>query len=180
MARKSPLSEKKWEALRKEFEAGKSGRSLADKYGVSESAIRKRFSARTKAVKAVANQLFVAESALAALPMQAQISARTLADELKAISMNLAGAGRLGSMTSHRLAKIANDQVDKIDEIDPMLSQDVLQGIAALTKMANESSVIPMNLLNANKELLKDFNNPPPAQITKIERVIVRPANKNG
>ena len=38
MARKSPLSEKKWEALRKEFEAGKSGRSLAEKYKEAKAA----------------------------------------------------------------------------------------------------------------------------------------------
>jgi AraC-like DNA-binding protein len=156
----SPLTPKQWEAIRLRLLAGEKGRSLAREFGISETAIRKRFGSQTKEIKKVANQLVKAEEALSSLPISSQISARTLADELKAISSHLAGAGKYGAMTAHRLSGMANDQVDKIDDVNPSQSTDALQNIAILTKLANDSSVIGIGLLNANKEYIKELNNP--------------------
>ena len=159
MARKSPLTEKQWKEIERRLLAGEKGRRLAAEFGVSDTAIRKRFSLQTKRIKEVANQIVETEHAFKSLPVGAQISARTLADELLAISSHLAGAAKFGAMTAHRLSGIANQQVEKIDEVNPMSDPEMLQGIAVLTKMANESAVIGSNLLNANKETIKDLNN---------------------
>lgn len=149
--------------------AGETCRGLAREFGIAESAIRKRLGAQSKQIKAVALQVVAAEEAFNALPISARVSARTLIDDLKAISTHLAGAGKFGAATAHRLSGIANAQVDKISDINPMESQEVLQGISALTKMANDSSQIGMTLLSANKEQLKELtqlDRPVPQRVT--------------
>ena len=160
MGRPSKLTEKQWQEIDARLLKGEPGRSLAREYDVSEAAIRKRFGAH-KQIKAVANQLVAAEMALEALPLGARVSARTLADDLKEISSHLAGAAMYGAATAHRLSGIAHAQVALIDDADPLGvdSIETLTGISALTKLANDSSVIPINLLNANKDSVKIINN---------------------
>lgn len=158
MGRKSLLTETQWAELQKRLLNGEGGRVLAREYGISEAAIRKRLGAQCAQIKTVANQVVAADAAFKSLPIGAQTFAASLIDELKAISTHLAGAARFGAATSRRLAGIANAQVDKIDDTNPMDSQDVLQGISALTKMSNEASVIGLGLLAANKEMIKEQN----------------------
>lgn len=158
MGRKSALTDKQWAEIQKRLLNGEAGRVLAREFGIAESAIRKRLGAQAKQIKTVALQVVAADEAFKSLPIGAQISARTLIDDLKAISTHLAGAGKFGAATAHRLAGIANAQVDKIDDANPMESQEVLQGISALTKMSNEASQIPMGLLAANKEMINRQN----------------------
>ena len=158
MGRPSKLTEKQWGELERRLLAGESGRSLSREFKVSEAAIRKRLGSQTKQIKQVANQIFVAEQALGALPVGARISARTMADELKAISMHLAGAGKYGAMTAHRMSAIAHSQTDQIDDANPMGSAEVITCIAGLTRVANSSSEIAINLLRANKEFVDGLN----------------------
>lgn len=160
MGRKSSLTEKQWAEIGQRLLKGEAGRVLSREFGISEAAIRKRFGAQTKQIKVVANQLVAAETAFSALPIGAQISARTLADELKEISTHLAGAARYGAATAHRLSGIAHNKATEIDDAKPLDEESLesLKGIAVLTKMANESSVIGMNLLSANKEMIRDAN----------------------
>lgn len=162
MGRKSSLTEKQWQEIEKRLLDGEAGRALAAKFGISEAAIRKKFGARTKEIKAVANQLVAAESAFKALPISSQISTRTLADRIMSTQTHLFGAAEYGAATSHRLSGIANAQVAKIDDADPLNAESIetLKGIAALTKLANDSSTIAINLLNANKETIKELNAP--------------------
>jgi hypothetical protein len=162
MGRKSALTEKQWQEIEQRLVKGDPCRALAREYGVSEAAIRKRFGTHAKQIKAVANQLATAEVAFAALPISAQISARTLADELKEISTHLAGAARYGAATAHRLSGIAHNKAAEIDDAKPLDAESLesLKGIAVLTKMANESSEIGVNLLRANKEAIDDLNKP--------------------
>ncbi|MFZ3286560.1 MAG: Hin recombinase [Telluria sp.] len=162
MGRKSSLTEKQWGEIGERLVNGEQGRVLAREFGISEAAIRKRFGAQTKKIKSVANQLVAAESAFKSLPIGAQISARTLADRLLSISDHLAGAAEYGAATAHRLSGIANAQVARIDDADPLKAESLesLKGISALTKLANESSTIAINLINANKETIKDINKP--------------------
>lgn len=157
MGRNSKLTDKQWQEIERRLLDGETARSLGREYGVAESAIRKRFSAQVGKIKTVANQLVTAETAFKSLPISAQISARTLADELKEISMHLAGAARFGAATAHRLSGIANAQVARIDDADPLRAESMesLKGISALTRLANESSSIALNLLGANKEMVK-------------------------
>jgi ABC-type transporter Mla subunit MlaD len=162
MGRKSALTEKQWQQIGDRLLKGEAGRVLAREYGVSEATIRKRFGAQTKQIKTVANQLVAAETAFSALPISAQISARTLADELKEISMHLAGAARYGAATAHRLSGIAHAKVEEIDDAAPLdeKSLTTLKGISVLTQLANNAAEIPIGLLKANKEQIDQMNSP--------------------
>ncbi|WP_287820136.1 helix-turn-helix domain-containing protein [Achromobacter sp.] len=154
MGRPSKLTDAQWEAIGKRLLAGESTSALAREFGVSKGAISTRFSKRTETIKSVANQLVAADRAMANLNVSEQIAARSLADDLKAISEHLAGAARYSSATAHRLALIAHTESEKIDDTAPTNSESVeaLKGVALLTKMANASSEIGINLLRANKE----------------------------
>lgn len=75
-----------------------------------------------------------------------------MADDMRTISTHLSGAARFDAATAHRLAGIANAQVDKVDDSNPMESQEVLQAISTLTKMSNEAARIGVDLINASKK----------------------------
>ena len=47
---------------------------------------------------------------------------------------------------------MAKHQAAKVDEHDPLKSQDELQAIAALTKLSNEAAQTGVNLLRASKD----------------------------
>jgi len=160
MARPSKLTDAQWEAIGKRLLNGESAAALAREYKISKASISVRFSKRIETVKTVASQLVAAESAMSLLNVSEQIAARSLADDLKDISMHLAGAARYGAATAHRLSGIANSKVAEIDDAMP-LDEDgmqALKSIAVLTRMANESSEIPINLVKANKEAVDDLN----------------------
>ncbi len=101
------------------------------------------------------------------MAISAQISARTLADELKEVSIHLAKAAKYGAATAHRLAGIAHSKVAEIDDAKPLddKSREALGDIAVLTKMANGSAEIGLNLLKANKEVPGTDDAPTPVQI---------------
>lgn len=169
MGRKSALTDRQWVEIERRLLAGEKGRALAREFGVAESAIRKRCGAQTKQIKDVANQLVAAETAFCALPISAQISARTLADELKEISMHLAGAARYGAATAHRLSGIAHAKVAEIDDAAPLddKSRMALSDIAVLTKIANGAAEIGIGLLKANQDMIRgDDDKPTPVAIT--------------
>ncbi|MET3232274.1 UNVERIFIED_ORG: AcrR family transcriptional regulator [Burkholderia sp. 1263] len=154
MARPSKLTDAQWESIGKRLLAGESAAALSREFGVSKAAISVRFSKRTEAVKTVAKQIVETERALSFLNVSEQIAARSLADDLKAISEHLAGAARFSAATSHRLAGIAHNKVAQIDDAMPLdeTSLASLKGIAVLTRMANDASEIGLNLLRANKD----------------------------
>jgi len=172
MARRSPLIPAQWEDIKQRLINGEAGCALAKEYGVTYNAIKKRFGAQTKEIKAVANQILATERNFKALPVSSQISAVNLADLLRSISGHLGHAANYGAMTAHRLSGIANAQVEKIDDQDPIKDEkslETLKGISALTRLANDSAEIGMNLLKANKEAVDGLNRqddtPEPKQI---------------
>ncbi len=182
MGRNSKLTEKQWDDIRKRLLDGESARSISAEYGVSDTAIRKRLSSNVEQIKTVANQLVAAETNFQALPISSQIQARTLADRLKSISENLADAAHYGALTAHRLSGIAHGQVEKVDDAEPEKSTEALQRVAVLTKMANASAEIGINLLRANKETVDDLNriDAPKTFPTVIKVVGVKATEKNG
>lgn len=161
MARPSKLTDAQWEKIGKRLLAGEKTADLSREYGVSSAAISQRFSKRTETIKAVANQLVATEQAFGKLNVSEQFAARSLADDLKAISEHLAGAARFGASTAHRLAGIANAKASEIDDAKPVDDEDsvkALKGISILTKMANDAAEIPLGLLKANKEKVDELN----------------------
>lgn len=143
-------------------------RQLARDYGIAEAAIRQRKNAQVDSIKSVANQIVATERAVMALPIHAQITAQNLAAKLRAISDNLASAAQYGAQTAHRLNSLANSQAAKIDDADPERSVATMQSVAMLTKLANDSSSIALNLLAANKESIRVMNDREP-QPTSID-----------
>lgn len=160
MARKSKLNPKQWDAIEKRLLAGEKCRVLAREFNVPESTIRTRLSAQTAQIKAVANQVIEAEHAFNALPAAAQITAQSLINELREISMHIAGAARYGAMTAHRLNGIAHQQLDRLDDANPLSDESIaaLKSIGVYTEVANKASATALNLLAANKEAIKDQN----------------------
>lgn len=153
MARPSKLSDKQWAELEHRHLHGESVSKLAKEYKVGIQTVRDRVSVKNTEIKIVANQLATAELKVSSLPVSVQVSVRTLADELKSISSNLASAGKYGAMTAHRLAAIAHTETNKIDDTAPLADIEALKGISVLTDMANKASTIGVNLLAANKGL---------------------------
>ena len=160
MGRPSNLTDAQWEELKGRIARGEKPADLAREYGVSKSAISTRVSKRIETVKSVANQIVKTEEALRGLPVSEQLLAVSLASELSAVSMHLAGAAKFGAATAHRLSGIAHAKVQEIDDAAPLdaKSFDALKGVAVLTKLANESSHIGVNLLAANKDMIKEAN----------------------
>lgn len=158
MARPSKLTPEQWRSVEERFCSGESASALAREFGVDEAAIRRRFRRDSPKVREAAELLAEAQGAIAALPLHQRPIAIGLAEKLRSISDNLAGAAHYGAATSHRLAAIANAQVEKVDDADPMASQEQLQAISALTKMSNDAGALGLSLLAANKDHINKTN----------------------
>lgn len=168
MGRPSKLTARQWEDIGKRLLSGEKARALGREFGVSESTIRERFSDVNGKIKDVANQMLATETALKALPISAQIAAHDLVAQLRSISGHLAGAANYGAATAHRLAGIAHSQVEQVDDAEPEKSEHALRRIAALTNLANNASTIGLNLLSANREMVKQGMQDAPPQPVKI------------
>lgn len=151
MGRPSKLTDRQWADVGKRLLAGEKPADLAREIGIDRAQITRRFSQQVRNVKAVAQQIVTAEEALAVLPVAQQVEALSIADELRAISTHIAGAGKTGAMLSRRLIGLAHIESDKINEANMGESLESLKTVSALTKMANDASTIPLNLLAANK-----------------------------
>lgn len=160
MARPSKLTDAQWEKIGKRLLGGEKPADLAREYGVSKAAISQRFSKRIETIKSVANQIVATEHAFGKLNVSEQFAARSLADDLKAISDHLAGAARFGAATAHRLSGLANGRVASIPDAGPLddAGRAELTAVSVLTKMANEAAEIPLGLLKANKEKIDEIN----------------------
>lgn len=164
MARPSKLTQDQWGDIHKRMLAGETARALGREFGVSEAAIRKKFganqsvSAQSSQVRTVAEKLAESSAALAALPIGQRQIAVDLASKLRNISASLASAAELGAATAHRLNALANSEVAKVDDAQPLSSIENLKGVGVLTKLANDSAHVALNLLNANKGAAEKAN----------------------
>jgi hypothetical protein len=62
------------------------------------------------------------------------------------------------------LNALANSEVAKVDDADPLGSLEALRGVGVLSKLANESAAVALNLLAANKPAVERLNQEPPAR----------------
>lgn len=168
MGRPSKLTEKQWAEVERRLLEGESRRAIAREFGVSESTIRERLSAQVEEIKTVAHQIVATERALTAMPISAQVSAQNLAAKLRSISDNLASAADYGARTAHRLNALANSEVAKVDDADPLSSLEALKGVSVLTRLANDAASAGFNLLAANKEIVKGLNQDEPEAPVRI------------
>lgn len=171
MGRKSKLTEAQWAELFRRVAEGESRRALSREFGISEASIREKEAkiGKTADVQNVARMIVETERALQSLPVSAQVSAQNLAAKLRSISDSLASAAELGARTAHRLHSLANSEVAKVDDAEPLASMEALRNVGALTKLGNESAAIALNLLAANKDTVKKINDEPP-QAAPVDR----------
>lgn len=146
MARPSKLTPDQWAEIQQRSAAGESARSLAKAFGVDESTVRAKVSPHTPRVREVAAKLAEAQTALAELPVNQQYTAVTLAEKLRSISRDLAGAAAYGADTARRLKERANAEAIK-QLAKPEVDVSGMQLVSGLTKLANESASIAQNLL---------------------------------
>jgi len=182
MGRKSSLSAEQWlEIERRHVVDGESINALAAEFGVNESSVRRKIKPNKaespntqnplkvlahEKVKADAETKRIAEQ-IAELPYAKQAIVADLARKLANTSSHLASAAELSAASAHRLSMLANQQLDLVDDIDPMKSANELQAVTILQKMANTSSEIGLNLLRANKDAMQPDDEPPtPVAIT--------------
>lgn len=162
MPRPSKLTPSQWGEVQRRFLSGETARSLGREFGVSETAIRKKFGAtesvvaQSLQVRQVAQKFADANLALEELPPLHRAVAMNLAEKLRSISHSVASAAELGAKTGYRLHALANSEVGKIDDADPLASVETLRSVGVLTKLGNDSLAPALSLLNANKEKLKD------------------------
>lgn len=162
MARPSKLTPDQWSEIDRRLMGGESASALAREFGINPSQITRRVSQVTQKVRNVAQSLAKAKSELAELPVAQQYAAVSLAEKLRNISNSIASAAELGAKTAHRLHALANSEVEKVDDANPLESMEALKGVGVLTKLANDSSHIALNLLAANKETVKEANQTQP------------------
>lgn len=147
MGRNSKLTPDQWADVDRRLAAGEGPSALAREFGVNPSAMtRRRIAQKPQIVQEVAEQLAEAQEALAALPLSQQYTAMSLAEKLRGISRDLAGAAAYGADTARRLKERANAEATKIlakEQIDVA----GMQMVSGLTKLANESASIAQGLL---------------------------------
>jgi transposase-like protein len=173
MGRKSSLTPEQWaEIERRHLVDGVSINALAAEFGVNESSIRRKIKPSKAASPGGKSPLHVlaeekvrtdAESKritaqIAGLPQAQQVIVSDLARKLANISEHIGSAAEISAASAHRLSMLANQQLEKVDDVNPMESAAQLQAAAALQKMANSAMEGPMNLLRANKEMIEDMN----------------------
>jgi transposase-like protein len=194
MGRKSSLTPEQWaEVERRYLVDGESINALAAEFKVNESSIRRRIKpsnggpaggksplhalAEEKARVDAENKRITAK--IAELPIANQLIVSDLARKLSNISEHIGSAAEISAASAHRLSILANQQLEQVDDVNPLSTGLQLKTFEALQKMANGASEIPMNLLRANKETIESMNrdtsrDPPPSS-TEVTFRIVRP-----
>jgi hypothetical protein len=158
MARPSKLTDYQWSEIKRRLLSGEKAADLSREFKISKATITERVTKRIELNKAVANQMVTAEVAFRSLPISEQFDVNSIMDNMKAVLFHTSASAKYGAATSHRLSGIAHGKVQLIDDAAPISpeSMESLKGIAVLTRMANESAEIGLNLIKANKEMMND------------------------
>lgn len=173
MARPSKLSPEQWAEIERRLAAGEGASALAREFGVNPSQVTRRVTQQSQKVREVAKVVAQAQTALAELPPAQQYHALSLAEKLRSISSSMASGAELAAKNFHRLSSLANTELQKVDDADLPASETSLRVVAGLTKMANDAATTPINLLNANKERIKE--DPPDPNAAPLSGVLVVP-----
>jgi transposase-like protein len=176
MGRKSSLTDDQWvEVERRHLVDGVSINALAQEFGVNESSLRRRIKPnKAEPKKAAKSLLALAEmkveadakakhfaEQLGALPFAKQQIVSDLARKLTNTSEHMASAAEISAASSHRLSRMANQQLELVDEVDPMKTRAQLESFAALQKLANISGEMPGRLAALSRGQPPE---PPPSQ----------------
>lgn len=173
MGRKSALTPEQWAIVEhRHIVEGESLNALAKEFGVNESSLRRKVGAKANADESVRDDLRdlaarkvraekdmrTVSAEIEALPVVRQMIVSDLARKLSAISTHVASSAEYMAATAHRLSAITNGLMEKIDDVDPMKTADVLQQASALIRLTNDASHIPLSLLKANQQTIDNMN----------------------
>lgn len=164
MARPSKLTPAQWKEVETRIMKGETLRAIAKDFEITEGTIRAKFGgsiatflAQSTQVREIAHQVAEVQDAVEKLPPFQRDVVFDLAASLRNVSRSLTKAAELGADTSRRLQEMASTQIRKVNEQDPTKSIEELKSVGVMTKLANESASIALNLLAANKDRM-----PPP------------------
>ncbi len=159
MARPSKLTPDQWQEIEGRILRGEPLRSIGKDFGVTESTIRSKFGGAIRAVIAqsaqvreIAHQVAEVQDAVENLPPFQRDVVFDLAASLRNVSRSLTKAAELGADTSMRLQEMASTQIRKVNHDDPTKSIEELKSVGIMTRLANDSASIALNLLAANKD----------------------------
>ena len=145
---------------------------MARYFGVSPSLFSEKFSDRKVVIEKAAVQVAEVQNVLESLSETELECTLTLAEQLREISSNMAIAATFSSKTAGRLSQIAHSQLRHVGDTSRELTPaqiEQLKTVHGVNRMANDASVIPLGLLNANKESVKIINNPQAVPKTTVD-----------
>ncbi len=173
MAYPPKIAPSQWAEIERRATAGESVTSLAREFGVSEAALRKRgvSQGKVRKVREVAQKLAAAQAEVDALPPSQQHLALSLAEEMRAVSANLASAARYGSATAQRLAQAAHDEIQRAEVLDEV----TLRSVAMITRTANEAGQLGVQLLKSNEAALKEDAEREAKRSVEVTRIALVP-----
>lgn len=173
MGRKSSLTAEQWiDVERRHLVNGESINALATEYRVNESSIRRRIkpskaesTGRKNPLHALAEEKARLDAQtkriaaqIAELPYAGQQIVSDLARKLTNISEHIGSAAEISAASAHRLARMASQQLEFVDDVNPMSTANFLQTHAALQKLSNCAMEGPLKLLGANKDMIEEMN----------------------
>jgi hypothetical protein len=173
MGRPSVLRPEQWEEVKEARLRGETFTSLSKRFRVGKSTLVEGISDRVSEIKKVAETLRSAMELVDTLPCSDRGSAINLTNELREISSNLAVAAKYGSVTAQRLAMIAAHKANSLPMNATMREcEEELKTVIALTRTANDASMIGMGLINTNKKMLESQYDDMP--IEEVQRRIAQ------
>ena len=141
---------------------------------MTESTIRSKFGGAIRAVIAqsaqvreIAHQVAEVQDAVEKLPPFQRDVVFDLAASLRNVSRSLTKAAELGADTSMRLQEMASTQIRKVNQDDPTKSIEELKSVGIMTRLANDSASIALNLLAANKDRMPAPETPKASGLAK-------------
>ena len=160
----SPLGELQWAEVDRRLMAGENSANIARDYDVNKTTIWRRFQKISKPIKEAAEQLLHAEKTLLSLPAPQQEMAMqsvAIAERLNRISNHMTTAADYHAKNSAHLAGLARHRLDLLNSAESDETRStLLKEAALLTQMSNQAAVVPMELINANKErVMEDQTN---------------------
>ena len=153
MGRPSVLSQPQLIEIGRRMAAVEATRALAREFKLSEATLRRNFSAQAPLIQDIATRLSTAELDMSRLPVTAQQSTRTLADQMKQVGDSLWSTAESGAKTAAILARKATRRAETLGEDfeeDGQARED-LKAINALSMASNEAVKTAVALANANK-----------------------------
>ena len=148
MGRKAALTEKQWKDIEDRFYKGESASSLAREYGISEGAIRKRFSTKREKAKELANHIVTFKETENKYELGTKILARTYADKIIAMRELSADVAINGLKVAKRYGDILAKRIETNTDDDLMNEESISQAAKVGTvinihnKPANDAMTI--------------------------------------